>query len=121
MATKLPSSETKSSPEEVTVTINGQPVKIELPDKYSTNPKDYVPYISLGLTGILFMVAQVLHLDKVFDTSTVYGFSTGLAFFIVSGITTWRHNPVTKKAKQKQAIANVVYKEINNNSTDKEL
>lgn len=96
-------------PEKITVTVNGKPLEIDLPTKYSTNIKDYIPYISVVVTGLLYLVLQALHLDKVFDVNTVYAFATALVFFIVSALTTWRHNPITKKAKQKQAIANKVY------------
>lgn len=100
------------TPEKITVTVNGKPLDIDLPTKYSTNIKDYIPYISIILTGLLYVGAQALHLDKVFDINTVYAFATALVFFVVSASTTWRHNPITKKAKQKQVIANQIYSHL---------
>ena len=99
-------------PEKVTVIVNGKPIDIDLPTKYSTNIKDYIPYISILVTGILYLGIQALHLDKVFDVNTDYAFVTAFVFFIVSAITTWRHNPITKKAKQKQVIANQIYSHL---------
>lgn len=98
----------------VIVHIDGHPVYLELPETPSTDWKDYIPYASFLITGLLYLGLQFLHLDKIFDVNTVNAVVTGLLFFITSAITTWRHNPVTKKAKQKQVIADTIKAYLDN-------
>lgn len=79
-------------------------------DSSSSNFASLLPYLAYGTTGIIAIGFQLVGRTSKISTDTLYQIITVILSFVVGAYTTWRDNPVTKKAKFRKEQTNKLVK-----------